>query len=61
MPELRQLGIMAEEPVRLGEFYRSVFDLEKIADENGRVILSDGVFSLALMPEAYALYVVGSR
>ena len=50
MPELRQLGIMAEEPVRLGEFYRSVFDLEKIAEENGRVILSDGVFSLALMP-----------
>jgi catechol 2,3-dioxygenase-like lactoylglutathione lyase family enzyme len=49
MPELRRLGILAEEPAKLGEFYRNVFDLEKIGDENDRVILSDGVFSLALL------------
>jgi catechol 2,3-dioxygenase-like lactoylglutathione lyase family enzyme len=49
MPELRRLGILAEEPVRLGEFYRNVFDLEKIGDANDQVILSDGVFSLALL------------
>jgi catechol 2,3-dioxygenase-like lactoylglutathione lyase family enzyme len=49
MPELRRLGILAEEPAKLSEFYRNVFDLEKIGDENDRVILSDGVFSLALL------------
>lgn len=50
MPELRRLGILAAEPAKLGEFYRTVFDLEKIGEENGRVILSDGVFNLALLP-----------
>jgi catechol 2,3-dioxygenase-like lactoylglutathione lyase family enzyme len=49
MPELRRLGIFAEGPAKLGEFYRKVFDLEKIDEENGNVILSDGVFSLALL------------
>jgi len=49
MPELRRLGIMAEEPAKLGEFYRNVFDLEKIGEEDGDVILSDGVFNLALL------------
>jgi len=49
MPELRRLGILAEEPAKLGEFYRSVFDLEKIGAEDGHVIFSDGVFSLALL------------
>ena len=49
MPELRRLAIMAEEPAKLGEFYRNVFDLEKIGEEDGHVILSDGVFNLALL------------
>jgi catechol 2,3-dioxygenase-like lactoylglutathione lyase family enzyme len=49
MPELRRLGILAEEPDKLGDFYCAVFDLEKIATENGHVILSDGIFNLALM------------
>jgi catechol 2,3-dioxygenase-like lactoylglutathione lyase family enzyme len=49
MPELRRLGILAEEPAKLGEFYRNVFDLEKIGEENGHVILSDGIFNLALL------------
>jgi catechol 2,3-dioxygenase-like lactoylglutathione lyase family enzyme len=49
MPELRRLGILAEEPAKLGEFYRNVFDLEKISAENDHAIFSDGVFSLALL------------
>ena len=49
MPELRRLGIMAEEPAKLGEFYRNVLDLEKISEENGHVFLSDGIFNLALL------------
>jgi catechol 2,3-dioxygenase-like lactoylglutathione lyase family enzyme len=52
MPELRRLGILAENPVKLGEFYRNVFDLEKIGEADGQVILSDGVFNLALLPAA---------
>jgi catechol 2,3-dioxygenase-like lactoylglutathione lyase family enzyme len=49
MPELRRLGISAEEPAKLGEFYRGVFDLEKIGAENAHIILSDGIFNLALV------------
>ena len=49
MSELRRLGILAGDPVKLGEFYRNVFDLEKIGEEPGHVILSDGIFNLALL------------
>ncbi len=50
MPELRRLEILARQPAQLAEFYRSVFDLEEIGGESGHVVLSDGVFSLALRP-----------
>jgi catechol 2,3-dioxygenase-like lactoylglutathione lyase family enzyme len=49
MPELRRLGIFAEEPAKLAKFYCDVFDLEKIVEEDGHVILSDGVFNLAFL------------
>jgi catechol 2,3-dioxygenase-like lactoylglutathione lyase family enzyme len=52
MPELRQLGIAAEDSGRLADFYRKVFDLETVGEDNGRVILSDGVFNVALFPVA---------
>ena len=51
MPQLRQLVIAADSPSRLAAFYQDVFELEKIDEANGMVILSDGVFSLALMNE----------
>ena len=50
MPELRRLAIGAEDPGALAAFYREVFDLEKIDEQNGAVFLSDGIFNLALVP-----------
>ncbi len=52
MPQLRQLVIAAEDPSSLAGFYQSVFDLDKIDEAKGSVFLSDGVFNLALVPEA---------
>ena len=54
MPQLRQLVIAAEDPGRLAGFYQEVFELEKIEEAKGAVFLSDGVFNLALVPEAGA-------
>lgn len=51
MPQLRQLMIAAENPAQLAEFYRQVFELEKIEETKEAVFLSDGVFSLALVRE----------
>jgi catechol 2,3-dioxygenase-like lactoylglutathione lyase family enzyme len=51
MPQLRQLVIAAENPARLGDFYREVFELEEIDEAKGALFLSDGVFSLALIRE----------
>jgi catechol 2,3-dioxygenase-like lactoylglutathione lyase family enzyme len=50
MPELRRLGIAAANPARLANFYQEVFELERIGEENGTVLLSDGDFNLALAP-----------
>jgi len=50
MPELRRLGIAAENPGQLAAFYQEVFDLEKIDEQDGAVFLSDGAFNLALTP-----------
>ena len=50
MPELRRLGIAAENPGLLAAFYQEVFDLEKIDEQDGAVYLSDGTFNLALTP-----------
>jgi catechol 2,3-dioxygenase-like lactoylglutathione lyase family enzyme len=52
MPHLRQLVIAAEDPIRLSSFYQAVFELAKIDEMKGAVFLSDGVFNLALVPEA---------
>jgi len=54
MPQLRQLVIAAEEPIRLAEFYQNVFELDKIDEAKGAVFLSDGVFNLALVAEPRA-------
>ncbi len=50
MPELRRLGITAENPARLAAFCQEVFELEKIDGQNGAVFLSDSAFNLALTP-----------
>ena len=54
MPQLRQLVIAAENPSRLADFYRNVFELDKIDEAEGAIFLSDGVFNLALVAEADA-------
>src|SRR5437879_11884868 len=50
MPPLRRLAITAEDPARLAAFYREVFELDQIREAGGTVFLSDGTFSLALLP-----------
>ena len=50
MPQLRRLAITAEDPTRLAAFYREVFELDQIREAEGTVFLSDGTFSLALVP-----------
>jgi catechol 2,3-dioxygenase-like lactoylglutathione lyase family enzyme len=52
MPQLRQLMISAEDPARLSTFYREVFELDQIEEIGHAVVLSDGVFSLVLVPES---------
>ncbi|HUF43148.1 MAG TPA: VOC family protein [Verrucomicrobiae bacterium] len=54
MPELRQLVIAAEDPNRLSAFYEDVFELEIIDERKDTVVLSDGVFNLALVAGADA-------
>lgn len=51
MAQLRQLVIAAEDPARLCDFYREVFELDKIDEASGAMFLSDGVFNLAFVPE----------
>jgi hypothetical protein len=50
MPQLRRLAIAAENPAKLVAFYQEVFELDKIEGEKEAVFLSDGTFSLALLP-----------
>jgi catechol 2,3-dioxygenase-like lactoylglutathione lyase family enzyme len=50
MLQLRRLAITAEDPTRLAAFYREVFELDQIREGEGAVFLSDGTFSLALVP-----------
>lgn len=51
MAQLRQLVIAAEDSARLCDFYREVFELDKIDEASGAMFLSDGVFNLAFVPE----------
>ena len=50
MPELRRLAVVAENPARLAEFYRDVFELADVGAVKGSVFLSDGSFNVALLP-----------
>jgi catechol 2,3-dioxygenase-like lactoylglutathione lyase family enzyme len=52
MPQLRQLAISALDPVKLAAFYQDVFEVEKIDENKDAVLLSDGVFNLALIAAA---------
>ena len=40
MPQLRQLVIAAEDPIRLSAFYQDVFELDRIDEAEGAVFLS---------------------
>jgi len=57
MPQLRHLAIAARDPKRLADFYRQVFDLKTVREDEKGVFLSDGVFCLGLLatPEGRSL------
>jgi catechol 2,3-dioxygenase-like lactoylglutathione lyase family enzyme len=50
MSELRQIAIGAKDPGRLAEFYRQVVGLSAVTQDDGGLSVSDGVFSIALLP-----------
>lgn len=50
MARLRHLAIKTKAPQRLASFYMRVFELEEVHREAGAIYLSDGYFSLALIP-----------
>ena len=52
MSQLRCLTIKAQEPGRLADFYRSVFELKTVSEDPELVRLSDGVFTLAFLKES---------
>ena len=49
MPRLLNLTLAAKNPGRLAEFYRYVFGLETIHQNDASISLSDGIFNLSLM------------
>jgi len=49
MPQLRCLTINAKEPRRLAEFYRRVFEVKTVSEDDKLIRLSDGVFTLGLL------------
>jgi len=51
MAYLRSLTIKANEPARLADFYRAVFELNTVSEEPNLIRLSDGLFTLALLKE----------
>jgi catechol 2,3-dioxygenase-like lactoylglutathione lyase family enzyme len=54
MSQLRCLTIKTKEPDRLADFYRKVFELKTVSEEDSWIGLSDGVFTLALVKERNA-------
>src|ERR1043165_979239 len=48
MPQLRCLTIKAKEPRRLAAFYRRVFEVKTVSEDDSLMRLSDGVFTLGL-------------
>jgi predicted enzyme related to lactoylglutathione lyase len=49
MSQLRCLTITAKDPHRLADFYRRVFELKTVSEDDSLIRLSDGVFTLALV------------
>jgi catechol 2,3-dioxygenase-like lactoylglutathione lyase family enzyme len=49
MPQLRCLTIKAKEPSRLADFYRRVFEVKTVSEDDSLIRLSDGVFTLGLL------------
>lgn len=49
MSQLRCLTIAAKDLSRLADFYRGVFELKTVSEEDSLIRLSDGVFTLALL------------
>ena len=52
MGKLRQLVIGAADPLRLAHFYREVFELDTVEQNDSALSLSDGIFHLALLRES---------
>jgi len=53
MPRIRHIAILAQEPAKLAEFYKSAFGFNEVArsGETGEAIyVSDGHINLALLP-----------
>ena len=49
MPQLRCLTIKSKEPRRLADFYRRVFEVKTVSEDDSLIRLSDGVFTLGLL------------
>jgi catechol 2,3-dioxygenase-like lactoylglutathione lyase family enzyme len=49
MPQLRCLTIKAKEPRRVADFYRRVFEVKTVSEDDTLIRLSDGVFTLGLL------------
>ena len=52
MSQLRCLTIKAQEPSRVADFYRAVFELKTVSEDPELVRLSDGVFTLAFLKKS---------
>ena len=51
MPALRHIAVVAEDPARMAEYYKTVFEMREVRrSERGAVYLTDGVMSLVLLP-----------
>jgi catechol 2,3-dioxygenase-like lactoylglutathione lyase family enzyme len=51
MPALRHIAVVAEDPARMAEYYRTVFEMREVRrSASGAVYLTDGVMSLVLLP-----------
>jgi catechol 2,3-dioxygenase-like lactoylglutathione lyase family enzyme len=49
MPRLRHLALLTENPERLAEFYRTVFEMKEVGRSPGAIYLSDGHTNLSLI------------
>ncbi len=50
-PTIRHIALFSRDPVKLSEFYRSVFQMDVVhQSKGGAVYMSDGYLTLALLP-----------